>query len=73
MEEAVWAGDLDTLQERAGCVCCCAEHTFEGCPARAWEGCRGQGSLTQDDVEGWVRHYKRYHGLSRDQFFGVDA
>lgn len=73
MEEALWAGDLDILQERAGCVCCCSEHTFEGCPARAWDGCRGQGSLTWDDVEEWVRHYERHHGLSRDQFFGVDT
>ncbi len=68
MQQAIWEGDQDTLQERAGCVCCCSEHTFSSCPARLWEGCRGQG--TEEDTEGWERHYERFHGMSREQFYG---
>lgn len=70
MESAIWAGDLDTLEERAGCICCCDEHTFATCPARLWEGCRGTGAMTQADVKSWELHYERFHGLSRDQFYG---
>lgn len=66
MEEAIWDGDVDTLSERAGCVCCCDVHTFESCPARAWYGCRGQHTPTQADLDEWVRHY----GMTRDEFFG---
>lgn len=72
LERAIWEGDLDTLQELAPCRCCCAEHTFEHCPARAWFGCRGQGSMTSADVDSWARHYQQHHGMTRDQFFGVD-
>jgi hypothetical protein len=57
MERAIWEGDVDALQERAPCVCCCAEHTFESCPARLWRGCRGQDSLTRKDIDEWARHY----------------
>jgi hypothetical protein len=64
MVDAIWAGDLDTLEERAGCICCCAEHTFEHCPARLWEGCRGQGALTRADIDEWARHY----GMTREEF-----
>lgn len=66
MQDAIWEGDLDVLQERAPCVCCCSEHTFDHCPARAWEGCRGQGSMTQADVEAWAAHY----GMTLSQFYG---
>lgn len=54
---AIWAGDHDRCWELAPCHCCCAEHTFETCPARAWEGCRGQGALTAADIAAWARHY----------------
>jgi hypothetical protein len=66
MEDAIWRGDYDCLQERAPCICCCSEHTFEHCPSRLWEGCRGQGTLTWNDVDGWARHY----GMSREKFLG---
>lgn len=70
MERALWDGDMNTLHERAGCVCCCAEHTFEHCPARLWEGCRGSGAMTRAEEESWARHYERFHGLTRNQFYG---
>lgn len=70
--DAIWAGDVDRLQEIARCICCCDEHTFEHCPARAWYGCRGQNSMTRDDQESWIRHYEQNHGMTRDEFFGVD-
>jgi len=66
MEDAIWAGDLDVLQQRAPCICCCAEHTFDHCPAREWGGCRGQGALTEDDVRGWAEHY----GMTLGEFLG---
>jgi hypothetical protein len=66
---AVWAGDVDLLHEIAPCRCCCWEHTFQGCPARAWFGCRGQGN-TPEDPESWFRHYQKYRGFTREMFFG---
>jgi len=57
MEKAIWEGDMDTLTEKAPCICCCAEHTFEHCEARLWGGCRGQGTLTRRDIDEWARHY----------------
>lgn len=71
LDAAIWAGDVDRLQELAGCGCCCDEHTFEDCPARAWGGCRGQGTMTRAEREEWVRHYERAHRMTRDQFFGL--
>ena len=71
-ERAVWEGDIETLYEIAPCVCCCHEHTFEGCPARAWYGCRGQGQVTHEEIESWVRHYARFHGMTREEFFAED-
>jgi hypothetical protein len=69
----VWAGDVDALNEVAGCVCCCHEHTFTtGCPAYAWGGCRGQSTMTREVVESWAAHYAKYHGMSRNTFFGVE-
>jgi hypothetical protein len=69
LEDALWSGDVNRLDELAGCRCCCHEHTFEWCPARVWGGCRGQGSMTRAELESWVTHYERFHGLTRDQFF----
>lgn len=70
LEDAVWAGDVDRLCELAGCGCCCWEHTFEGCPGRIWGGCRGSGQLTRAETESLAAHYERFHGMSREQFFG---
>src|SRR5271166_4206958 len=70
LEDAMWSGDIDRLCELAGCRCCCHEHTFEGCPARVWEGCRGSGSMPRMELESWANHYERFHGLTREQFFG---
>ncbi len=44
LEAAIWSGDTYRLHELAPCHCCCEEHTFSDCPARAWYGCRGQWS-----------------------------
>ncbi len=63
LRDAMWAGDTDRCHELAHCICCCDEHTFEGCPARAWGGCRGQGSMTRADEESWARHYRDHHGI----------
>ena len=63
IEQAMWEGDVETLDDLASCICCCDEHTFESCPARVWSGCRGSGSMTQADEESWRRHYLREHGI----------
>jgi hypothetical protein len=68
IKKAMWEGNVDKLCELAGCVCCCADHTFEHCPARAWEGCRGQGSLTFNDIRAWAAHYN----MSVDEFMTGD-
>ena len=70
LERAMWNGDTDLLFELASCQCCCDEHTGEGCLARAWGGCLGQDALTRADEESWAAHYARFHGLTREQFFG---
>jgi hypothetical protein len=64
----MWAGDEELLWELAPCRCCCHEHTFEGCEARQWNGCRGQYTMTYADFESWARHYEKYHGMTRQQF-----
>lgn len=69
LEQALWSGDIDTLNELAPCRCCCHEHTFDGCLARAWFGCRGQFTMTHTEEESWARHYESAHGMTRDQFF----
>ena len=71
LKRAIWAGDVAYLERVASCVCCCGEHTFEGCPARQWYGCRGQESMTRADETAWQRHYADYHGMSADQFYGL--
>jgi hypothetical protein len=73
LARAMWEGDLDKLNDLAGCDCCCSDHFFEHCPARVWGGCRGQESLTREDCAEWETHYRKHHGLSRDQFYGVEA
>lgn len=65
--EAMWAGDVEKLEELCGCECCCSEHTGGGCPARSWGGCRGQDSV---DEHSWLRHYVEHHGMTEAQFFG---
>jgi hypothetical protein len=69
IEEAMWAGDVEKLDEIAGCICCCHEHTFRSCPARQWSGCRGQGT-EQYDPEVWAKWYEQWRGMTREEFFG---
>jgi hypothetical protein len=76
IEDAMWAGDVEKLDELAPCRCCCWEHTFgRGCPAYAWGGCRGQDSAEDpaNDYEGWARHYERFHGMTRGEFDGNEG
>jgi hypothetical protein len=68
---ALWAGDVDRLDEIAHCDCCCAEHTSGTCcPAYVWGGCRGQNTMTLEEKDAWAAHYERFHGMPRDVFFG---
>lgn len=69
LDNAVWAGDVDLLNELASCICCCDEHTFEFCPSRIWGGCRGQYTMTRAELDSWVEHYERFHGMTREDFF----
>lgn len=76
MEVAMWAGDCDTLHEIADCNCCCGEHTSPCCVARLWGGCRsnapyGWGPAEEfAELEAWIAHYARFHGMSRETFLG---
>ncbi len=70
LKKLMWAGDTDALHRIARCICCCDEHTAEGCPARRWHGCLGQQALTSAEVEAWFRSYERVRGFTRAQFFG---
>jgi hypothetical protein len=69
LERAMWAGDVELLDEIAHCRCCCGEHTFYDCPARAWYGCRGTGTETQHHAD-WYEHYRRFHGMDYETFYG---
>jgi hypothetical protein len=69
IQEAMYNGDQATLDEIAGCRCCCDEHTFEDCLARIVGNCRGQGTLTRLDIQKWAEHY----GMTLDQFYGGDS
>lgn len=69
IEQAMWDEDRNTLSELAHCKCCCADHTFECCPARLWYGCRGQSAMTWAERESWIEHYERFHGMTREEFF----
>ena len=73
LEDAIWAGDVDKLNELAHCGCCCDEHFFEDCAARRWGGCRGQYSMTREERESWQRHYARFHGMTANQFYGFEV
>ena len=66
IKRAMWEGDHNKLHDLAPCICCCHEHTFERCPARVWEGCRGSGSLTYADVEAW----REFYGMTAREFYG---
>jgi hypothetical protein len=72
IEDAMWAGDMDTLYSVADCICCCDEHTYENCPAREWFGCRGQNTMTRKDEKKWAVHYFTHHGMTDAQFFGAE-
>lgn len=73
IQQAMWSGDIDKLDELAGCRCCCHEHTFEDCSARTWGGCRGQSKMTRAEEESWFRHYQALHGMTRDEFYGFTS
>ena len=66
-QNALWAGDVDALEELAPCGCCCHEHTFDDCPARAWHGCRGQGTMTRAEENAWADMYS--DRMTREEFF----
>lgn len=73
LQDAMWAGDRDQLEELAPCHCCCSEHTFPHCPARLWGGCRSglaPGVTLQAIEEGWAEFYRKTRGMSRAEFFG---
>lgn len=72
IEDAMWAGDIDKLHRIAGCYCCCSEHTFESCPARAWDGCRGGQSSPRAERIAWQKHYEQFHGMSYETFYGIE-
>lgn len=69
IEDAMWAGDVDKLEELAPCGCCCHEHYFLGCPAQAWGGCRGQGDMC-GEAAAWLAHYQKFHGMTEEEFNG---
>jgi len=68
----MYAGDMDRLWELAPCNCCCDEHTFAGCPARLWGGCRGGQGDPEADEASWLRHYQEHHGLTEEEFYGAE-
>lgn len=72
IEDAMWAGDINKLDEIAPCRCCCHEHTFADCPARQWNGCRGQLTMTYADEQAWARHYEKHHGMKEAAFYGYE-
>lgn len=68
---AMWAGDVEKLDELAPCVCCCWEHTFAPhCPAFVWNGCRGQDTPAEEAAhEGYAQWYWSTRGMTREEFF----
>lgn len=70
LQDAIWAGDIDRLDELAPCQCCCADHTFGDCPARQWNGCRGGTHDPTAERIAWQKHYADRHGMSEAQFYG---
>lgn len=75
LRDAMWAGDLAALDDLAPCRCCCDEHTFPGCLARLWGGCRSGLPYGDDgtDERAWAEHYATHHGLTQAQFYGDQA
>lgn len=75
IEQAMWDGDINRLDQLAGCVCCCHEHTMgPSCPAWQWAGCRGwtaSGKTEAQEEREWFAHYKRFHEMTEDQFYGA--
>lgn len=72
LRDALWAGDVDALDELAPCSCCCYEHTHAYCPARLWGGCRGGlalGESEQSIAKSWQEHYAKFHGMSEEEFY----
>jgi hypothetical protein len=65
LTKAAWEGDVDRLDELAGCRCCCGEHTFSWCPARLWNGCRGGQVDQRTEEEAWRQHY----GMTEDEWY----
>jgi hypothetical protein len=65
LTKAAWEGDVDRLDELAGCRCCCGEHTFSWCPARLWNGCRGGQVDQRAEEEAWRQHY----GMTEDEWY----
>ena len=49
IQDAMFRGDVNRLDELAPCGCCCADHYFLSCPAHLWMGCRG--SYAPDRLE----------------------
>lgn len=70
IDRAIWEGDIEYLQQYAGCICCCGEHTFSSCPAKVWGGCRGGPGTPADEYNDWKKHYMRFHGMTEDEFDG---
>ncbi len=77
IKEAMWAGDIATLNKLAPCKCCCNEHTYGlSCPAWTWAGCRGyneNGLTTHQDELVWKAHYEKFHGMTEKQFYGYET
>jgi len=62
--------DIKFMQEHP-CRCCCEEHTFTDCEARAWGGCRSGLRIGESVEQGWAEHYAKYHGMDAREFFGL--
>ena len=73
LDAAIWAGDVDLVDELAPCRCCCFDHTHAGCPARKVGTCRGQGNTDGEDYDGWKTYYMLHHGFTEAQFDYGDA
>lgn len=69
MQRAIWRGDQDALHAALPCQCCCDEHTDRRCPARRWQGCKGQHT-DQIDIHAWAAFYARTRGWTFQEFSG---
>lgn len=68
LKRAMWEGDLDKLDELAGCICCCDEHTFGHCPARYWGGCRS-GLPVGETPFTVAEEWRTFYGMTQEQFY----